>query len=52
MGATAGLKATAIQRNVETVLGIELLCAAEGIDFRRPLRTSRPLESVHALIRS
>lgn len=52
MGATAGLKATDILRNVERVLAIELLCAAEGIDYRRPLRTSAALESVHTLIRS
>ncbi|MCA1598535.1 MAG: aromatic amino acid lyase, partial [Chloroflexi bacterium] len=52
MGATAGLKAVTVLRNVETVLAIELLCAAEGIDYRRPLRTSPSLESVHALIRS
>ena len=52
MGATAALKARDVVRNVETVLAIELLCAAEGIDYRRPLRSSAPLESVHALIRS
>jgi histidine ammonia-lyase len=52
MGATAGLKAQDVLRNVETVLAIELLCAAEGLDYRRPLRSSRRLEAVHALIRS
>jgi histidine ammonia-lyase len=52
MGATAALKAREILRNVETVLAIELLCAAEGIDYRRPLRTSARLEAVHRLIRS
>lgn len=52
MGATAGLKAVDVMDNSETVLAIELLCAAEGIDCRRPLRTSEPLEAVHALIRS
>lgn len=52
MGATAGLKARTVLENVQRVLAIELLCAAEGIDYRRPLRTSPPLEAVHALIRS
>jgi histidine ammonia-lyase len=52
MGVTAALKARDILRNVEVVLAIELLCAAEGLDYRRPLRSSSRLESVHALIRS
>ncbi|HZU14633.1 MAG TPA: histidine ammonia-lyase [Chloroflexota bacterium] len=52
MGVTSALKAEQILRNVESVLAIELLAAAEGIDFRRPLRTSPALEAVHALIRS
>jgi histidine ammonia-lyase len=51
MGATAALKASEILRNVELVLAIELLCAAEGIDYRRPLRSSAPLEAVHSLVR-
>jgi histidine ammonia-lyase len=52
MGVTAALKARQVLWNVETVLAIELLCAAEGIDYRRPLRSSAPLEAVHALVRS
>jgi histidine ammonia-lyase len=52
MGVTSGLKAREIVRNVQTVLSIELICAAAGIEYRRPLRTSRPLEAVHSLIRS
>ena len=31
---------------------IELLTAAQGIEFLRPLKSSAPLESLHALIRS
>ncbi|HZS94836.1 MAG TPA: histidine ammonia-lyase [Chloroflexota bacterium] len=52
MGVTSALKARRALRNTETVLAIELLAAAEGIDLRRPLRTSPALERVHALIRS
>ncbi|MEO6410528.1 MAG: histidine ammonia-lyase [Burkholderiaceae bacterium] len=37
--------------NVAHILGIELLAAAQGIDFLRPLRSSAALESVHALLR-
>jgi histidine ammonia-lyase len=51
MGATAALKVQQILRNTETVLAIELLCAAEGIEHRRPLRTSSPLERVYDRIR-
>jgi histidine ammonia-lyase len=52
MGVTAGLKAVEVLRNVQTVLAIELLCGAAGLEYRRPLRTSAPLEMVHAMIRS
>jgi histidine ammonia-lyase len=37
--------------NTGHVLAIELLAAAEGIEFHRPLRSSQPLEAAHALIR-
>ncbi len=37
--------------NVAHIIGIELLAAAQGIEFLRPLTTSPPLEEVHALLR-
>ncbi|WP_119289124.1 histidine ammonia-lyase [Azohydromonas sediminis] len=37
--------------NVARILGIELLAAAQGIEFLRPLTSSSVLESVHALLR-
>jgi histidine ammonia-lyase len=52
MGATAALKLATILDHVRTVLAIELLCAAQGLDLRRPLRTTAPLEAVHAAIRA
>jgi histidine ammonia-lyase len=52
MGATAALKLATIHDHVRTVLAIELLCAAQGIDLRRPLTTTRPLEAIHAAIRT
>jgi histidine ammonia-lyase len=39
-------------RNTAHILGIELLAAAQGIDFLRPLRSSPALEEVHALVRA
>jgi histidine ammonia-lyase len=38
--------------NTRGVLAIELLAAAQGIDFRRPLRSSDALEHAHALLRA
>jgi histidine ammonia-lyase len=52
MGATAALKLASIHDHVRTVLAIELLCAAQGLDLRRPLKSTRPLEAVHAAIRA
>jgi histidine ammonia-lyase len=52
MGATSALKLHMIHDHVRTVLAIELLCAAQGIDLRRPLTTTKPLEAVHAAIRA
>ncbi len=37
--------------NTAHILGIELLAAAQGIEFLRPLRSSAALESAHALLR-
>lgn len=52
MGATAALKLATIHDHVRTVLAIELLCAAQGLDLRRPLTSTKPLEAVHAAIRA
>lgn len=35
MGATAALKLRQVSENLEDILSIELLCAAQGVDFRR-----------------
>jgi histidine ammonia-lyase len=37
--------------NTRTIVAIELLAAAQGIDFHRPLASSALLEKAHALIR-
>jgi len=51
MGVHSALKAWTTLENVETVLAIELMCAAQGLDLRRPLESSRPIEAVHSLVR-
>lgn len=35
MGATAALKLRQVAENLETILSLELFCAAQGIDFRK-----------------
>jgi histidine ammonia-lyase len=37
--------------NTAVIIGIELLAAAQGIDFHRPLASSHHLEQVHAQLR-
>jgi histidine ammonia-lyase len=37
--------------NTATIVGIELLAAAQGIDFHRPLETSPRLRKVHRVVR-
>jgi histidine ammonia-lyase len=38
--------------NLRTILAVEYLAAAQGIDFHKPLETSAPLKDVHALLRA
>ncbi len=51
LGATAALKARTALDNALRVVSVELLCAAQALDLRRPLRTGEPLERLHALVR-
>jgi len=37
--------------NLNRILGVELLCAAQGVEFRAPLATSAPLQRVVARLR-
>jgi histidine ammonia-lyase len=51
MGMTSALKFTQVVRNVEIILAIELLCAAQGLDFLKPLRPSPRLQLVYDRVR-
>jgi len=51
MGMGAVLKLGDIVSNTNTILTIELLCGAQGIDLLRPLRSSPELEALHAALR-
>ncbi len=51
MGARAACKCLQVLENVETVLAIELFCAAQALDFRAPLRAGVGPRTAHALVR-
>jgi histidine ammonia-lyase len=51
MGAWGALKAAQAVEHLETIVACELLCAAQGLDFRKPLRPGRALIPVLARIR-
>jgi histidine ammonia-lyase len=51
MAAYAARRLHAMTRNLARILAIELMCAAQGIELRRPLRSSPPLEAALARIR-
>jgi histidine ammonia-lyase len=46
MGANAATKCYRLINNVERVLAIELLTAAQALEFRRPLKSSEPIEKL------
>jgi histidine ammonia-lyase len=51
MAMGAAIKLRHSVRNLRHVIAIELMCAAEGLEHRRPLRTSTALEHAHARLR-
>jgi histidine ammonia-lyase len=52
MGMTGALKMRQIVEHAERILAIELMCAAQGLEFRRPLRASREVERAHEAVRA
>src|SRR5579862_5299876 len=51
MAMGAATKLRRIVRNVQHVLAIELLCAAQGIDYRAPLTPGVGVRRAHAVVR-
>jgi len=51
MGAHGARQAAAIVDHATTVLAIELLCAAQGVEFHRPLRASAGVEAARGAVR-
>src|SRR5690606_3167345 len=51
MGSISGRKALQVLENVEKILAIELLTAAQTVEFRKPMRSGLLLDKVHQEIR-
>jgi histidine ammonia-lyase len=52
MGAIAARKALRVLHHTQQVIGIELLCAAQALDFRRPLRPAPGTQRAHDAVRA
>jgi histidine ammonia-lyase len=52
MGMTGALKLRQIVEHLERIVGIELMCAAQGLEFRRPLQSGREVEGVYRAVRT
>ena len=51
MGSIGVRKALRVVQNLEKILAIELLCAAQALDFRKPLKPGPTLQACHEQIR-
>ena len=52
MGANAATKCLRVAENIEKILAIELLTAAQAFEFRRPLKSSIAIENFYTAYRS
>ncbi|PKL95114.1 MAG: histidine ammonia-lyase [Gammaproteobacteria bacterium HGW-Gammaproteobacteria-8] len=51
MGSIGALKLLSVLRNTEQVLAVELLSAAQALDFRKPLQPGHGVQLAHAAVR-
>ena len=51
MGSISARKALMVIDNLEKILGIELFCAAQGFDFRKPLKSGGIIDECHRFVR-
>jgi histidine ammonia-lyase len=51
MGSISALKLLSVLHNVEHVLAVEMLTAAQALDFRAPLKPGRGVHLAHTLVR-
>lgn len=52
MGSIGGRKALRVIENVEKIIGVEIFCAAQALDFHRPLKSSKVMSAIHSHVRS
>jgi histidine ammonia-lyase len=52
MGALAALKARTVVESAAHVIATELVCACQGLEFHRPLRTTPALEAAVERVRA
>jgi histidine ammonia-lyase len=52
MAPIAARKAGQIARNAAGVIAVELIAAAQGVDFHAPLKTSQKLQKIHSAVRA
>lgn len=51
MATNAALRLAEMADNLATILSVELLCAAQGLDFHAPMRSSAAIEQAKTLVR-
>jgi histidine ammonia-lyase len=51
MGSISATKLLEVVKNTETVLAIEFMCSAQGLEFLRPLRSGPGVEAAFAAVR-
>ena len=52
MAAHGARRLKRMNENLNVIIGVELMCAAQGIEFRKPLATSKKLAQVMKTIRA
>lgn len=52
MGSISGRKALQVIENVEKIIGVELYCAAQALDFHSKLKSSEIMTAIHDHIRT
>ena len=52
MAAHGARRLSRMAENLQVILGVEAMCAAQGVEFRAPLRTSAPLQRTLTRLRA